>query len=816
MDDRHPLELFPKALCASVDAVDLHFATTADLDLKEASGDVDLIGQDRALGAIRLAAKMKGEGFNLFALGPSGHGRHAAVNAGFVAEARKKPAPDDWVYVNNFDDPRKPKALKLSPGVALRLKTAMAGAIDDLANALPAMFESDAYQSQRRVIDQEYDEAHETAFGALMKDAREQDVLIMRTPMGFAVAAMRDGKPIPPEDFEKIEQTEKDALDEKMTAIRLRLEAILKEAPKREKARRNALETLNAAMAREVVDAEIEEILEELGAHKAIHTHVEAVRADIIENTELFLVDDSGDSPFPATGTKHHEEPRFHRYGVNAIVTHGTGDEHGAPVIAEDLPNVGNLIGRVEHVSRMGTLLTDFTMIAPGALHRANGGYLVLDARQVLMQPLAWDALKRSLKTGSITIVSPEGMIGLMSTVTLEPEPIPLDVRVALVGDRLLYFLLVAYDPEFATLFKVQADFSDEVVWTPETTALYARFIAGIARREKIRPVAVEGVVRLLTEGSRLAEDTERLSLDAGRFADILREADFLAGEAGMATIDRGLVDRAIEDAEIRAGRLRELSHEMITRDIVLIDTKGAQTGQINALSVLQIGGYRFGRPSRVTARVRLGTGKVVDIERETELGGSLHSKGVMILSGYLASHFATDVPMSLWASIVFEQSYGGIDGDSASAAELFALLSALAEVPLYQFFAVTGSVNQFGQIQAIGGVNEKIEGFFDICATRGLTGEQGVLIPKANVKSLALRQRVIDAVAERRFRIVAIETVDEGLEILTGEEAGQRDEQGFYPEGSLNRRVEDRLIRFAEKRKTFAASGKEREEGVA
>jgi len=806
MADGHSLDLKPDALCVRFDAARFPFATTAEIAVDDRRDGAGLVGQDRALKAIRLAARISGADFNLFALGPPGCGRHVAVRASFAAEARAKRPPSDWVYVNNFDDPRKPRALELPSGTAKRLKAAMNALIDDLANALPAMFESDAYQSRYRTIDQEYDEVNETAFSALMKDAREQDVVIIRTPMGFAVAATKDGQAIPPEAFEALEPDRKAAIEEKMTAIRLRLEEILKEAPKREKARRKALETLNAEMARAVVDAEVEEVLEDLGGHKPIHTYIEAVRADIIGNTELFLMQSDSDSPFPETGVKHHTKPRFHRYTVNPMVARDPGDGPGAPVVAEDLPNLANLVGRIEHVASMGALVTDFTMIEPGALHRANGGYLLLDARQVLTQPLAWDALKRCLKSGRITIVSLERMFGLASTTTLEPEPIPLDVRVALVGERRLYYLLVDADPEFATLFKVQADFSDEVPLTDEAVALYTGCIAGIVRREKVRPVAADGVARLLVEAARLAGDAERLSLDAGRLADIVREADFAAGEAGAATIGAAQIAQAVEEAEGRANRIRDLSHEAITRDTLLIDTDGAQVGQINALSVLQLGEHRFGRPSRVTARARLGAGKVVDIERETELGGPIHSKGVMILSSYLATHYATDVPMSLWASIVFEQSYGGVDGDSASAAELFALLSTLADAPLDQSFAVTGSINQFGRIQAIGGVNEKIEGFFDICVTRGLTGRQGVLIPRANVKSLALRRRVIDAVAAGRFRIAAIETVAEGVEILTGDVAGERDAAGLYPPGSVNRRVEDRLVDFANRRKAFAA----------
>jgi len=453
----------------------------------------------------------------------------------------------------------------------------------------------------------------------------------------------------------------------------------------------------------------------------------------------------------------------------------------------------------------MGALVTDFTMIKPGALHRANGGYLILDVRQVLGEPMAWDALKRCLRTGQISIYSPGERLSLISTVSLEPDPVPLDVRVVLIGERLHYYLLSALDPDFLQLFKLEADFNDHL--SRQGDALpdsYTRLIADIARQAGIRALDRAALLRLVRECVRMAGDAERLTLNTGKISDILREADFHADACDAKRIGHDEIEKAIAAREDRAGRLRELSHESIRHGTMLIDTDGQRVGQINALSVMQVGGTSFGRPSRLTARARPGTGKVVDIERETELGGPIHSKGVLILQGYLATNFATTAPMSLWASLVFEQSYGGIDGDSASAAELIALLSALAETPVDQSLAITGSINQFGDIQAIGGVNEKIEGFFDVCAERGLTGRQGVLIPAANVRNLALRRRVIEAAEDGKFRIVPMQTIADGIEVLTGLHAGARGEDGTYPDGSLNRRVEDRLTAFADIRKSF------------
>jgi predicted ATP-dependent protease len=535
---------------------------------------------------------------------------------------------------------------------------------------------------------------------------------------------------------------------------------------------------------------------------------LDAVRTDLIQNAELFLVTDAQAQagPFPVATTKHYRKAQFRRYTVNVMVSNTQDDDIGAPVEDENLPTLANIVGRVEYASEMGALLTDFTMIKPGALHRANGGYLILDARQILSEPFAWEALKRSIKSREIAIISPAERYGMMMTTSLEPDPIPLDVRVVLVGERILYYLLSAHDPEFPVLFKLQADFNDDVFMTPESMAGYGALVSSIAFNAGLRSPDRAGLERLMVEGTRLADDSEKLSLDLGRLSDILREADYWADGAGNGSITAQDIDRAVSEQERRAGRIRELGQEAIRRNTLLIETDGEVVGQINALSVMQIGAVAFGRPSRVTARVRMGRGKVVDIEREVELGGPLHSKGMLILSSFLASHYALDTPLSLWASIVFEQSYGGVDGDSASAAELFALLSALSEAPISQSFAVTGSVNQNGRIQAIGGVNHKIEGFFDVCADRGLTGRQGVLIPDSNVKHLALRSRVIEAVEAGRFRIIPIATIDEGITLLTGKDAGERQSGGSFPPDTINALVEKRLRGFAEKLKQFGS----------
>lgn len=477
-------------------------------------------------------------------------------------------------------------------------------------------------------------------------------------------------------------------------------------------------------------------------------------------------------------------------------------------MLEEINPTYSNLVGRVEHIAQMGALVTDFLLIKPGALHKANGGYLLIDARKLLMSPFAWESLKRIIKAREIRIEQPLESMGLgLITQSLDPEPIPLDIKVVLFGDRELYYLLAAYDPDFRRLFKVQADFDDTIAWSEENNRAYARVIASIVKEHKLKPVDASGIARVIEEGARLADDREKLSIELGRISDLVREADYWSSEAGRAVTTRADVERAIQESIERADRLRDRAQEIIGRDIVFIDTEGAKVGQINGLSVLQLGTFSFGRPSRITARVRMGQGRVVDIEREVKLGGPLHSKGVMILWGYLAGRYAEDVPLALAATLVFEQSYGGVDGDSASSTELYALLSALSEVPVKQGLAVTGSVNQRGEVQAIGGVNEKIEGFFDICKARGLTGEQGVLIPKSNVQHLMLREDVIEAVREGKFHIYAVSHVDEGMEILTGIKAGERGPDGEFPPGTINRLVEDKLRLFAERAKAFGRS---------
>ncbi|MDP2618958.1 MAG: AAA family ATPase [Hyphomicrobiales bacterium] len=794
-------KLPPERLVRRCDLSGLEFKTTADLD----EGD-GLLGQERAIEAIRFSTAIDRHGFNLFVIGPPGAGKRTVVRKFLEDKARRDEPPLDWVYVNNFAEPHKPRAISLPPGRALAFRDSMAELIDELGTLLPAAFESEDYQNRRNAIEEQFRHKQEEAFEALRKEAETNQVAILRTPMGFAMApATPDGQVMKPDVFNELPEDRRKAFETVIEGLQEKLAAILKSIPKWDKERRLGVRELNRDAAKSAVGQSIEEVQTNFKDLPQVIEHLEVVRQDLIDNAGLFIAS-SGEEESGIVAIAG-MDGRFDRYQVNVIVGQEP-ETSGAPVVEETHPSLRNLLGRVEHMSQQGALTTNFSLIKGGALHRANGGYLLIDVRQLLIEPLSWVALKRALKTNCITIESMGEYLSLISTISLEPDPIPLGVKLVLFGDRLLYYLLAEFDPDVRELFKVVADFDDSMPWAPETAGLYARLIAGVCRRDGLCPFDRDAVARVVERCGRFAEDSKRLSLLVDPMADLMREADFRAREAKRDVVTATDVDAAVEAQIRRSSRLKERAEEHILRGIALVDTEGQAVGQVNGLSVLQLGGFAFGRPSRITARVRLGAGKVVDIEREVELGGPIHSKGVLILSGYLAAQYAPEAPMSLAATLVFEQSYGGVEGDSASAAELFALISALAEVPLRQDLAVTGSINQMGHVQAIGGVNEKIEGHFDLCKARGLTGTQGVIIPDSNVQHLMLRDDVIEACAAGKFAVYSIATVDQGLALLTGMPAGVRRADGAFPDGSVNRRAEERLVAFAEARKRFGAAG--------
>jgi lon-related putative ATP-dependent protease len=603
--------------------------------------------------------------------------------------------------------------------------------------------------------------------------------------------------------FNQLPAPERESIQHEIEAIQVDLEAIMRQVPQWEREHRDAVQALNRETAGFAIAHLMEEMRRDYSKLPEVAPYFDAVERDIKENVDDFLAPATPEAqaagvPMPAPIMRDIEDTRFRRYQVNVIVDNSA--QHGAPVIYEDNPTHQSLVGRVEHLARFGALITDFNLLVAGALHRANGGYLVLDAQKLLTGYYGWPSLKRALDAGQIHIETLEQALSLASTVSLAPEPIPLDIKVVLVGPPALYYLLSAQDEEFGDLFKIAADFEDRVERTPETTLLYAQLICAMTRREKLRPLDRDAVARIIEQAARLAGDSDKLSASVRAFTDLLRESDQFAIDAGKEVVGVTEVQAAL-DAQFRRGdRIYRHLQEEIGRKTIRIETDGEEIGQVNGLSVISLGNLAFGQPSRITAQVRLGRGEVVDIEREVELGGPLHSKGVLILSGFLGGRFGKNRPLSLNASLVFEQSYGGVDGDSASAAELFALLSALAEAPIKQSFALTGSVDQRGQIQAIGGVNEKIEGFFDSCRITGFTGRQGVIIPASNVRHLMLRRDVVAAAEAGKFAILPIDTVDQGLELLTGIPAGQPDAGGEYPAGTLNHRIAARLDAFAAK----------------
>jgi lon-related putative ATP-dependent protease len=776
------------------------FAFRTSAELEPVAG---IIGQERAEEAVRFAIGIRRYGYNLYALGTPGMGKHGFVRAFLESRAAKEPRPADWCYVHSFEDPRRPQALRLPAGRGAQLREDLRQLVSDLRAAIPALFEGEDYRTRRKLLEKRFSEEGERAVKALEERARERGVAVLRTPSGLGFAPLRDGEVMEAEVFQRLPAGEQERVKAELGAVQREAQEALAALPREARRQRDELRKLDRLVTASATGHLIDELRARWADVPQVLEHLALVERDVIDNVADFLPQPDEQQAVKALlGGRAADKRHPRRYEVNLLVSQRTAS--GAPVVYEDHPTHANLLGRVEHVAELGSLVTDFTLIQPGALHRANGGYLIVDARRLLQQPLAWDELKRALRSRTIRVESLAQALSMSTGASLEPEPIPLDVKLVLLGDRQLYYLLSAHDPEFPELFKIAADFEDEIPRHAEGELLYARLLATVAAREGLRPLDAGAAALAVEQASRRAGDAEKLQVHAETLADLLRESDQIAAGSGAGVVSAVHVEEALAAQVRRVSRLRERTLEDIRRGTILVATGGQAVGQVNGLSVLQLGGYAFGRPSRISARVRLGSGNVVDIEKEVALGGPLHSKGVLILSGFLGQRFSCERPLSLAASLVFEQSYSGVEGDSASCAELLALLSALGEVPLEQGRAITGSVNQHGQLQPIGGVNEKIEGFFDVCAARGLSGDQGVLIPVANVKHLMLRPDVVAACAEGRFHVWAADTVDQVLELMSGLPAGERDDSGRFPEGSFNRRVDDRLASFAEKARSF------------
>ncbi|MGE5492412.1 MAG: Lon protease family protein [Actinomycetota bacterium] len=762
----------------------------------------------RAVEALRFGLDIRRPGYNLFVLGDQGSGCHAVVRRLIQSEGGGDEVPCDWCYVNNFTDARRPSLLRLPAGRGAKLRDDMQRFVGELGPAIAAAFESDEHRIRVEALQQEYKEREEQALRQLGQESLGKGIALVRTSEGFTVVPTKnENETMSSDEFDALPQDKQKELNALLEQFQEQLHKIVLQFPHW---RREVQEKIKRA-SRDALQAGVGHLVEELRTTYAdlpeVRAFLDGIEKDVVETGDTLRESQKSEGEMEIllfSGSLS-----VQRYLVNLLVDN-TG-QSGRPLIYEDHPTFQNLIGRVEHIAHMGMLVSNFTLIKSGALHRANGGYLVLDAARLLMQPYAWEGLKRILKAGEIRIESLGEMYGLASTQQLVPEPIPLNVKVVLVGERIVYYLLAEMDPEFVEQFKVAADFESEIERSAENTGLYARLLATLARREKLRPLRADAVGRLIEHAARVAEDAERLTTELRRLTDLLVEADYLAGKAKAERISRSHVEQALAAQVRRLDRIREEQHSAILRNVLLIATEGRQVGQMNGLAALELGDFVFAHPVRITAAVRMGEGEVIDIEREIELGGPIHSKGVMILTSFLASRYGRVMPLSLNASVVFEQSYGDIDGDSASLAELCALVSALGSIPLKQSLAMTGSVNQYGVVQPIGAVNEKIEGFFDICKARGLNGEHGVIIPSANVQHLMLRQDVVQAVADGKFHIYAVADFDSAMEILSDMPIGQPDADGAVPPGSVNFVVAATIAEMAAVRHDFAEEGRHR-----
>lgn len=782
-------------LCAHCDAKIFKFRTTDELpDLTE------FIGQARALEAVEFGIQIDHAGYHLFALGPPGVGKRSVIEKILNREAPQQKRADDWCYVYNFEKPKQPLAIKLPAGSANTLRVDVKTLIEDLLISLPSLFESEEYRTQLQKIQDEFVTSQERLFKKLEEEAKANDLSILTTQNGFVVAAAKkDGKTLTNDEFAKLSPEKQSKKEELIKVFTGKLKEILKKVPELQRKRRYRENEVQRAMTIGVVAHYIDELKEKYSTVDKLQAFFDAMQSDIVANVKDFLKREENSEQVIAVN-KNANSANLFRYEVNVIVDHSK--DNGAPVIFEDNPSYPNLIGRMEYVSQFGTLLTNFTLIMPGALHKANGGYLVLDISKVLQQPFAWQELKNALYEKKITIDLPTQVQGFISTVSLEPEPIPLDIKVILLGDRTTYYLLTEFDPDFNELFKVAVDFAEEIERTPQNMQLFAQLLATLIRKEKLKPFQREAIARVIDHGSRLVEDSKKISIHIRSIMDLLREADYFAGVAGKKEVAIQDVQTAIAKQIYRLDRIRDEIHEEIKRKIILLDISGKRIGQINGLSVVELGEFIFAYPARITATVHLGKGEVIDIQKEVDLSGPIHSKSVLVLASFLRGRFTRHTPLSLTANLVFEQVYGPIEGDSASIAELCALISAITNVPMKQFVAITGSINQYGEVQPIGFVNEKIEGFFAICKQQGLTRKQGVIIPQANVQHLMLNEEIISAIQAKEFFIYPVGTIDEVLTLLTDKPAGELNKFNHYPNNSMNYLIEKSLHQFTKRAK--------------
>jgi predicted ATP-dependent protease len=799
---RERLAVQPEDLRRRLDAATLPFQTTAEVAPVKTT-----IGQPRAAEAIAFALEVGARGFHLYAGGPAGTGRESTVLAAVRTFAATRPTPPDWVYVHNFAEPDRPRAFPIPAGEGRRLAKAMTAFVEAAQQEIPRTFESEDYARRRAQSLAEVTTRRANLIEDLQAFAQERGLALEMKPSGIAAVPQHNGQPMPQQVFEQLPPEAKAELERRGAEVQAEVGALARQMRQIEKEAQERVTALDREVALVAAGPLITELREAFGGQRDVLAYIEQIEADVPEHLHDFWPGPEGgqagqgDGAAVARGLLQRQE-RLARYEVNVLIDNS--GIAGAPIVVERNPSYYNLVGRLDYRAVMGTMVTDFRQIKPGALHRANGGFLVLHARDVMLGPAAWEGLKRALTSGEVRIENPGEQMAPLPTTRPRPEPIPLDLKVILIGPAGLYQTLHQVDVEFPELFGVKAEFAPDMDWCEENLASYSAFLSRMVHDRGLLHFDRSAVARIIEHGARLRDHQRKLT---ARFLDVAKlavEASHWAGKAGHEVVLAEDVDTAIAQQERRRNLVEERTREAIVDGTVMIDTEGARVAQINGLSTLDVGDYHFGRPSRVTARVSVGRGQVQSIEREIALSGPIHSKGFLILTGYLQAQYAQDWPLSLGATITFEQSYGGIDGDSASTTELYALLSALSGLPLNQGIAVTGAVNQHGEVQAVGGVTRKIEGFYEICRERGLTGEQGVIVPTANVKNLMLREEIVEAVRAGRFHVWAVSHIDEGLSLLMERVAGGRAVDGTFPEGTVHRLVQDRLREYAEQIRAF------------